>query len=540
VRISESLCALSLLAALGLPSLANAASADGAPTPTSSEELPPLPAAPKLSLERPDEKELAELDGRLAALSSPDPAERDSAARELLEVDARLVPAIHFRLDKVADRADKEAMKRLFLELRRAAKDGDRADNEETSRGAGSPDYLTMVVSRGRPDAKAYADLVGVIGMSRMLSQIGSVEAVRTLLDVYVRFGEFLRIHTQRELARLGDKAVPALLEARRHPSEKIAHWAARQLDALGRAVPGEAVRVSDNQVLADVLRAYGRLRDPDATRIVISFANSERGVVRDAARQAIALFGEVGMWQLKDSYESVVGKKPPRDWSWERTARELFALFDRARSQEVSHTFDAGRAARAKGDLAAMVQAYDRVVAENPRFEKRAELCAGYLEYAKSVFDSQPAAAEVPLLRAERLTDDPGQRTKIQSQLLTLRAIQSLEHGVADQVLIERALELDSSNARARTLLAELRHPSAKSGTERTRQLVAGVIAMIAAGAIIALLRKRNERPLSATPSQGEAPPPLAPAGGTSEAVQAEAPDAKPKAQNGEGDAAT
>ncbi len=492
-----------LLAAISPVALATAADPPAVTATTG--ELPPLPAAPKLGLEPPEKKELSELDARLAELASDDPAVRDGAARELLEVDARLVPAIAFRIDYIADHADKEAMKRLFLELRREAKESER-ESEDTARAAGSGDYLAMVVSRGRPRNKAYADLVSVIGMSRMLSQIGTVEAVRALLTVYVRFGEFLRIHTQRELARLGDKAVPALLEARRHPAEKISRWAARQLDMLGRAVPGEAVRVSDQQVLADVLRAYGRLRDPDAARVVISFANSERAVVRDAARQAIALFGEVGMWQLKDTYESLVGKKPPRDWTWERTARELFATFDRARSLEVSRTFEAGRAAHAKGDLAAMVKAFDRVLAEDPRFEKRAELTAGYLEYANSIFDSQPAAAEVPLLRAERLSDDPAQRSKIQSQLLTLRALRSLEHGVADQALVEQALTLDANNSRAKTLLSELRHPKAKSGAERTRQVVAGVISVIALGSILALLRKRRDEPIPKTPASDEA----------------------------------
>ncbi|MGC4090160.1 MAG: hypothetical protein QM756_20220 [Polyangiaceae bacterium] len=362
-----------------------------------------------------------------------------------------------------------------------------------------------MLVQQARPGKKPYQDLVSVIAISRMLCAIGSVEAVRTLLNVYMRFGEFLRISTQRELLRLGDKAVPALLEARRHPAEKIAHWALRQLDTLGRAVPGEAVRATDPQVLADVLRAYGRTRDPDATRIVVSFANSERGVVREAARQSIALFGEVAMWQLKDTYENVVGKKPPRDWSWDRTARELFAEFDRARSAVVADAFAEGRIARAKGDYEAMRKSFDDVMARDPRFEPRAELFGGLPRVRRRVFDEHPAEAEVALLRAARLNSDAAQAPKIESQLLTLRAIDSVRHNVADVTLLERALTLDPHNARAETLLSELRHGKVEGTGERARHVAAGTIGLLSIAAIIALLRKRPE-------DREQPPPPKAP----------------------------
>ncbi|MFZ5892265.1 MAG: hypothetical protein ACOY0T_14500 [Myxococcota bacterium] len=499
-----------LLAALALSSPTFAAppapsAASAAVTTPPPGELPVLPAAPRLELPKPEPKDLSELDARLAALASEDASERDSAARELLEVDARLVPALAFRLDSIADRADKEAMKRLFGELRKESRELDRSESDE-ARGSGgaSPDYLTMLVKQARPGKKPYQDLVAVIGISRMLSAAGSVEAVRTLINVYARFGEFLRIATQRELTRLGDKAVPALLEARRHPAEKIARWASRQLDMLGRAVPGEAVRVTDPQVLADVLRAYGRTRDPDATRIVVSFANSERGVVREAARQSIALFGEVAMWQLKDTYETIVGKKPPRDWSWERTARELFAEFDRARSAIVAEAYAQGRTARAKGDYEAMRKAFDEVMARDPRFEPRREIVAGYLEYAERAFDDHPAEAEVALLRAARLTDAGPDGNNIESQLLTLRAIESVRNNVADVTLLERALDLNRNNKRAETLLSELRHGKPKRSDERARQIAAGTIALLSLAGIVALLRRRPEdRDVTATPEK-------------------------------------
>lgn len=470
--------------------------------------LPPLPAPPRLELAEPTAEELATLDALLDRLHAEAAHERETAARELLEVDARSIPAIAFRLRGLAARADKEAMKRLFTQIRERARDDTRDDDRSSKDSKVSPDYLAMLVADRRGDPKTYADLIDVVAQSRMLTQIGTVEAVRVLIEVYVRFGEFLRIHTQRELATLGERAVPALIEARRHPAEKIGNWARRQLDMLGRAVPSETVQTADHQVLADVLRAYGRTRDPDATRIVASFANSERALVREAARQAIVLFGEVALWQLRDSYETTVGKKPPRDWGWERAARELFAEFDRMRSADVTHAFETGRVARARGDLAAMRRAYDEVLAKDPRFAEREELVSGYSAYADQVMETDPKLAQEALVRAERLAESAEARARFQSQLLTLRAAAEAQRGVADTTLLKRALELDPQNRRARTLLDGLQRGETDQSSERARQLAASSIGLGALAALWILLRRRNAPAPVPAPTGGSPPP--------------------------------
>ena len=462
-------------------------------------ELPPLPKAPSTELPKPQAADLEELDARLTALTSPDRETRDAAARELLEVEARLVPAIGFRLGTLAERANKSAMKDLLERVRDKARDKERS----RMRAAGevgeviTPDYLAMLVEQAPTEKDTYRDLISTVALSRMLVRIGSVEAVRLLIEIYVRFGEFLRVDTQLQLARLGDKAVPALIEARRHPAEKIVQWARRQLDALGRGVPSEAIQTQDHQVLADVLVAYGRVRNPDATRIIVSFANSERAVVRDGARQAIALMGEVGTWQLRDSYEDLMGKKPPRDWSWERMARELFREFDRIRDAAVADAFDAGRAARDKGDLEGMRRAWSELLARDPDPDRRGELVDGYLAYAEKYFEEKPLEARECLLRAQRLSDE-AQKARIESSILTLRALESSKRGVADVALLKRALELDPRNERASTLLARLTHSDGEPLGNRTRWIASGTLALIAlAGLAVLIFRKKSPEPL-------------------------------------------
>lgn len=507
-RLAAALAALVLT--LGSASLVRAADAGRV---ASALPLPPLPEVPKLERARPTETELAELDALLARFRSEDPAVRDTAVREILEVRPNLVSAIDHRMNSIADKADRDEMKRMLERIRKKGRSAER----ERMRGAGkkgkitTPDYLEMVVAHAEPKSKAWQDLVAVLAMSRMLVQIGSVDAVRELVDVYVRFGEFLRVDTQLQLEKLGDRAVAALIETRRHKAEKIGRWAERQLDMLGKAIASEAVQTEDHQVLADVLRAYGRVRDPDSARIVISFANSERAQVREAARQAVAMMGEVAAWQLRDTYETIVGKKPPRDWSWERTARELFGEFDRLRLAQVHRLFDDGLAAKKAGKLDEMRVAFDKVLARSPMFERRAEMASGYLEYARAQGDAANAAALDALRRAERIADDETTRKHVRSLTLTLEGEQLLASGVADQLLFRRAIELDPNNHRARDALARIERGELQKKSELSRYGAAGAIGLVAlvAIAVVGLRRGRRRSTPQAEPAPDAEPEP-------------------------------
>jgi hypothetical protein len=479
------------------------------------EHLPELPPIPSLEVPRPTPADLEDLDARLEKLCSSDEAVRDAARREVLEVGPKAVPALRFRLASAADSTKHDELKELLLKIRRKARDD--ARDEQASEGkrgqVKTPDYFAMVIEQAEPKSKLWCSLASVLAESRMFAQIGTVEAVRGLIDVYVRFGEFLRVDTQLQLEALGDRAVPALIEARRHPAEKIVKWSARELDALGKAIPSEAVQMTDLQVLSDVLRAFGRVRDPDAARIVVSFSNSERAQVREASRQAIAMLGEVGAWQLRDTYETVVGKKPPRDWNWERTARELFGEFDRLRSAEVAKLYEAGAAAREHGDLEGMRRAFDQVLTRSPDYPKQNELASAYLDYAQKNLSKNPEQALAALRRVERLGKD-GEAAKTATSLrLTLEAEALADAGIADRTLLARALEADPKNSRAREGLSHFERGEIKSD-DSSRYYGAGVIGLLALGGIaVVLLRGRGTAEgASASSTSTEPGPPSSP----------------------------
>ena len=452
--------------------------------------LSPLPKVPSITLGQPSKEDLETLDDLLKRAVASEAESRDTAVSEILEMPPTLVAAIDHRINAIADGADRGAMKKTLLAVRKEARTVERARMKaEGKRGkVRTPDYLEMLTGHARPDDEHWRNVTRVVVMSRILTHIGTVQASRELIDVYVRFGEFLRVDTQLQLAKLGDKAIAALIETRRHKAAKIGRWAERQLDALGKAIPSEAVQTPDHQALADVLRAFGRVRDPDAARIIISFANSERAQIREAARQGVVMLGEVGNWQLRDTYLQIVGKKPPRDWSWDRTARELFSEYDGLRLSQVYQLFNEGREAEKAKDLPKMKAAYDKVLARSPMFERRSEMAAGYFAFATSLVDEKREDAVDALRRAERVAEDDLTRDRVKSLRLTLEAEELLEQGVADQVLFRRAIELDSSNERARGALDRIQRGEIKKQSELNRYLAAAAIGAVALLALLVI----------------------------------------------------
>jgi len=506
--------------------------------------LPDLPEVPSSSFGKPPPGAMEELDEQLKRVRSADPVLRERAVREVLEAKQEWVTAIYHRVNQLADDADADAMKETLRKIRNQGRDAARDDMQrEGEKGkVETPDYLAMVAEYAAPTDESWQALMSVLAMSRMLVAVGNVEAARVLIQIYVRFGEFLRVDMQKQLAELGDRAAPALIEAKKHPAAKISQWAERQLDQMGKAIASELVQTTDQQALADILRAYGRIQDPDAARIIVSFANSERAQVRLAARQSVRLLGEVGNWQLRETYQDIVGKTPPRDWPWKRTAQELFYQFDRLRLAQVHEYFEAGIAAQKKGDYEAAQQAFDKVLSHNPMFDRRDEMVDGYVAYASQADDKHLDAALLALRRAERINNDPKRQNKLESLRLTLEAEALLARSLADQSLLRRALELDPDNQRARQGIAMIERGERTRRPEYSRYYGAGAIGIVGLAGILLILLwrpknkpvpERQPAPAPAPAADAEAAPvPEAEAAPVAEAEAAPVPEAVPVAE--------
>ncbi|WP_438016391.1 hypothetical protein WMF18_36995 [Sorangium sp. So ce315] len=570
-----SLVLLGLLAAapLTLPAAHAALDRDAGAAAAASSALPELPRLAPIARPEPDITAVRELDRVLDQLTSADARSRESARAGLDEPMPDIVDAVRLRVQDIRGSLDRNAAPRVLAEARRQGRKAlkaEKGDDEKTGadakdakaakkaagdakKGAGDAkkdakksaadekqgagdakrdakadqgakkgdndrdetegDWLDFMLAMPRPRDGAWRDVVKLLAMERMLVADGTTPAVRELIALHAYFGELLRIDLQRQVAKLRDKAVPALIEARQHDAKIVQRWANKQLDVLGRAIPGEAIATNDTQILADVLRAYGRVRDVDAMRAILSFCNSDRARVRDAAREAISAIGEPGLWQLRDAYLNLTGNKPPREWSWDRVARELFATYDRARLAEVYALMDEGVAAASADKLAEATEAFDKVLARAPLFERRKEMVGAYVGRAKSLGDDRREDALAMLRKALRL-DPTGEHARtIEAEIAYQEGVLLIERGTPDKFVLERAIELDPDHAAAKAALASLGDKVAERKSQTNRYVAAGAVGLAAMLAMFFIARRRSDpapspRQASAAPPQSHAAP--------------------------------
>ncbi|MEO8182652.1 MAG: hypothetical protein ABI895_27785 [Deltaproteobacteria bacterium] len=457
--------------------------------------LPPLPKFNDKSVPKAELAELELLDGLVEGLVASDPARRQEARRQVASVDTSWLSAVVERFERVADTPNKLALKELLERTRTERREALAA--EDKSGPLTTPDYLDWLVAKRDRSSPHLRTLTEVVACSRMLESIGSLPAVRRLVNVYVRFGEFLRVDTQLALARLGDRAIAGLVEATGHPVPRIASWAERQLVELGKSKPSDALQLEDPALRADVLRAYGRLRRLDVLNLLVSYASSELGPVRSAAREALTLYGEAAVWALREGYEKTLGTRAPLAWSWQRVARELFARFDQQRRADVFRWYEQGLDAQRSGDVHAACAAFDQTLARDPLFALGSSMVETYLRCASERADSDARGALLAAARAERLEPTGPLHDRALSLRQTLEVEALLGRGLVDRALLERARELDPHNQRAQALLDRLGSETRWNIGPWSRYLGAvAILALTGVGLLVLLLRQRRVSP--------------------------------------------
>ncbi len=427
----------------------------------------------------------ADLEKMLAPLAGEDPAARTSAAKAVEALGQDALPAITKQLS-----AQRKAGSMGVAAAVKAARDA-----------AGkSPDIdLGQALLDHKSDGPGYRPAVTTAVLLRALAHIGTTPALRQLVKVSVDHNGAFKNEVARQVKALGDKAVPALIESRKESSE-IRHWAVAQLESMGKRIPGDAVQTKDNQVLADVLRAYAVVHDMDALPVLLSFVNSDRIQVRAAAREALAEFGQDAVWKLREAYANVLGKPAPEGWQAPQIAKELFAAYDRIRLQEVHGLLDEGLAKEKEGRLEDAIAAFDKVLARQPMFERRGEMVAAYVAYADKIDESDPPKALALYRKAARLWPEGPRAPHIEAEIAYLEGKELLGRGIADVEPFKRALTLEPGHEKARAELTRL-ESNVEERQEKVRALAAaGAVVFVAlAGILLFGGRGRPRRPAQA-----------------------------------------
>jgi tetratricopeptide (TPR) repeat protein len=341
-------------------------------------------------------------------------------------------------------------------------------------------------------EADAPAGVDGSVTAADIGRRAGSTPAVSPYESIVGVFSSSGPAEASRLVKTLGERAVPALIEARGDPSPATRAWAVSMLESLGKRSPADAVQTSDNQLLADVLLAYGHIQDFDALPVALSFVNSDRAIVRTAAREATMAYGPHASGRLREAYATLTGEQVAPGTPAQELAQRLFAAYDRARLHDVAALLDEGLARQRAGRLDEAIADFDAVLARQPLLDRRAEMAAAYAAYGESLEGTDGERAMANLRKALRLDPSGAGSSHVRSEIATLEGEDLLSHGVRDTARFEEALALDPANAHARSRLDQLRAQSAARQARGTRFMVAGVVLLLALAGIVVVARKR------------------------------------------------
>jgi hypothetical protein len=178
---------------------------------------------------------------------------------------------------------------------------------------------------------------------------------------------------------RRGVRVLPTLVTLRSHEDSALRRFALAQIAALGMEDPKDALAVSDPHLLARLIRAYVNPPDYAAMPLIVRLVNAERIQVREAARAAVARYGKNAIWQVREMYEEQSGQPANKTWDAERTARELYAVLDRAQLEDADTLLARGLTHLLANELSAMQRDYDLLLTKYPQFAERAQLAPGY-----------------------------------------------------------------------------------------------------------------------------------------------------------------
>jgi hypothetical protein len=303
---------------------------------------------------------------------------------------------------------------------------------------------------------------------------------------------------------RRGVRLLPALVALRSHESPAVRRFAVNQIDALGMTDPESALALADPHLLGQLIRAYVNPPDYAAMPLIVRRVNAPRIQVRDAARLAVARYGKNAIWQLREQYQEHSGQAANKAWDAERTARELYAVLDRAQLQDADTLLARGMTQLLANDLTDMQRNYDLLLTKYPQFAERSKLAPGYAALGADRLERDDLAdALAAYSRALWLDPSAAQARRWQAQATFIAAELTLTLGVADLTGYDRALELDP-NLRAARHARDVLSGEQGRRTRESKQAAAAGSLLLFAVLSVALLRsgRRPKQALTSPPT--------------------------------------
>lgn len=282
--------------------------------------------------------------------------------------------------------------------------------------------------------AAAHREALLSVALMRALAASEHHDAALSLLRFAYRHGGAFRDECGRQIRSMRVHAVPGLVRARalRDPlAYKMRRYAAYQLDRIDYTRPGRVLKRALPDLRAELLHAYGEVRDPAAVRAVLRYVDVDSTKVRRSARWAMlryvsgrrpkvkkrrlklaggrtteharalyytyrqlafhALAREVAVETAKDNPRvsaDDLEQKLKQEADARHLAERLFARLDRRREKvEARRLAGALKLARA-GKLSQGLRRMDIVLARDPFHPRRAEMAPFYYRRARQLLE--------------------------------------------------------------------------------------------------------------------------------------------------------
>jgi tetratricopeptide (TPR) repeat protein len=382
----------------------------------------------------------AESVGELVAKLAPGTSD---AAAKALERGPFAVEQLGAELDLLASTSDLSKIAETLQDVQKAA--GAKYWTDDF-------DLPSALLALPQADAGAYRVLLGTACILRALANDGGKDAVARMIRVSLDHGGMMRFEVTRRVKALGERAIAPLILAR--ADKRVRGFAWSTLDAMRKKIPGDAVQTRSNVVLVAILGAYGATSDMDALGVVMSFIGSERDDIRLAAREALLAYGDLALTRLRETFGNVQGMPPPNDWSADRIAHALFDVLDKQRLAEIDALVDDGLAKCESGNVVEATTSFDKVLARLPFDARRALMAPAYARLAKTLEESDRAAARAAFVKSLDLDPHGTHAAEARAELAVMDGNDLLARGIEDREPFERALAFDPGNASAHAAL--------------------------------------------------------------------------------------
>ncbi len=340
-------------------------------------------------------------------------------------------------------------------------------------------------------DAKVAIDIEAAFSA---LADIATTKAITAMIEHAGIHRSQFRFDVSRRVRETADRALPALILAKGGSSFENRKWASAQLEAMGKRVAPDAVQTKSEDVLVEVLTAFGTVRDRDALPVTLAFTSSERKRVREAARASVLAYGKDARPNLVEVYGNLLGHPPAADVPAGAIAAELFALADKQRLADLDAIVDLGLKEQSSGDNAGAVEQFDRALAREPSLDRKREMVPAFVARGDSLAETDPLAARQAYQEALALDPETARKGQIQGALALLDAEALRAKGIDDRASWEHVLDLDPGNAKANAELERLNaaHADRASRANQYTYAGAGILAVLCLLVLFGLRGKR------------------------------------------------